>query len=496
MRSTIALLLVLLAYAPLARGSASVRVAHLSPDAPNVDVYVNGDRVLSDLAYLETSDALAVPGGTYQVEVTPAGQTAPVVIDATLTLDSGTAYTVAATGLLADISPLVLVDDTVAVPSEAKVRFVHASPDAPAVDVAVAGGGPVVFGDFEFREASADQALAPGDYDLEVRLAGTADVVLSLGTVTLEPGTNSTFFAVGLVADMTLGATVLVSAEAAPARVRAAHFSPDAPAVDVWVDGSPVLTDVPFLAVSDYLALDSGTYQIQVTPAGMASPVVIDESVSVLPGIAYTLAATGLLGSDDLELTPSIDDRDSLPLQGKVRFVHASPDAPNVDIAVAGGGPILFEDFAFRQIGDSLELDPGTYDLEVRLAGTSTVALALPGVEVTSGINATIYAVGLVGDGSLAARTTIDVDDNFVRGDVNRDGVLDVVDGVNTLLYLFATSVGPFCPDAADVDDNGHLDLSDAVGLLEYLYLSGSQPVAPFPGSGTDLTADSLGCGA
>ena len=49
----------------------------------------------------------------------------------------------AATGFLASIQPLVLEDDR-GTTGQAKVRFVHTSPDAPAVDVAVKGG-PVLF---------------------------------------------------------------------------------------------------------------------------------------------------------------------------------------------------------------------------------------------------------------------------------------------------------------------------------------------------------------
>lgn len=492
MRSSVVLLLTLLCTTP-AWASALVRVSHLSPDAPNVDVFVDGQRVLEDVPYLATSDYLPLPAGTYQIQVTPAGLTEPVVIDAPVTVDNNTSYTIAATGLLADIAPLVLVDDTEGLPDEAKIRFVHASPDAPAVDVALANGGAVVFPGAVFGDVTDYTVLPAGDYDLEVRLAGTATVVLSLGVVTLEALTNYNVFAVGLVGDSSLGANVLLSAEPGPARVRAAHLSPDAPAVDISVDGTVVLGNVPFGTVSGYLSLDAGTYQIQVTPAGETTPVVIDESVTVSAGLAYTLSATGLLGTADLQLTPSIDDRNSLAAQSKVRFIHFGPDAPAVDVAVTGG-PILFENFSFRDIGSYLPVDPGTYDLEVRLAGTSDVALPLPGIEISAGTNVTVFARGLLADASLTAQIAVDVNDRFSRGDVNRDANLDITDAVSTLLYLFVEEGTPFCRDAADFDDNGHLDIGDAVGLLEYLYLGGTAPSAPFPAIGTDSTADALTC--
>jgi hypothetical protein len=92
-------------------------------------------------------------------------------------------------------------------------------------------------------------------------------------------------------------------------------------------------------------------------------------------------------------------DNNSAPAAGKahVRFVHASPDAPAVDIAVANGGPILFPNVSFKGVGDYLPVDAGTYDLEARLAGTDTVALSVPGVALADGTVYTIFAMGLAG---------------------------------------------------------------------------------------------------
>lgn len=61
------------------------------------------------------------------------------------------------------------------------------------------------------------------------------------------------------------------SGDGETANVRVAHLSPDAPAVDVYVDGAAVLEDVPFGAVSDYLELPAGSHTIEVAPAGQGA---------------------------------------------------------------------------------------------------------------------------------------------------------------------------------------------------------------------------------
>jgi uncharacterized surface protein with fasciclin (FAS1) repeats len=193
--------------------NAQLRVAHLSPDAPAVDVWVDGSRVLSNVPFAAFSGYLEVPAGSRNVQVTPAGATSPIVINATVELAENTAYTVAATGLLAqnDLIPIVLVDDLTTQNGSAQVRFVHTSADAPAVNVAVSSG-PTLFGDVEFREASAYLAVDQGTYDLSVQLAANGAEVLQVNDQTLSAGVNYTIFAIGLAGDGTLAALPVVDA--------------------------------------------------------------------------------------------------------------------------------------------------------------------------------------------------------------------------------------------------------------------------------------------
>lgn len=179
-------------------GFAWIRVAHASPDAPAVDVWVNGSVAVSNLAFGQVTEYLLVPAGDYNIKVTPTGVATPVVIDADVTLEKDKAYTVAAADLLASIVPVVYVDDNAQpAPGKAKVNFTHLSPDAPAVDVGVVGGGNL-FTNVAFKGASPYIEVPAGQYDLEVKLAGTATVVLTLNDVDLEMGMVYTVFAEGL----------------------------------------------------------------------------------------------------------------------------------------------------------------------------------------------------------------------------------------------------------------------------------------------------------
>ena len=104
-------------------------------------------------------------------------------------------------------------------------------------------------------------------------------------------------------------------------------------------------------------------------------------------------------------------DNNAAPAAGKahVRFVHTSPDAPAVDIAVKGG-PVIFPNVAFKAASQYVPVDAGTYDLEVRPAGKTDVVLAVPGVKLDAGNVYTVFAMGLAsGEPKLVAVPSVDV---------------------------------------------------------------------------------------
>ena len=237
-------------------GQAQVRVAHLAPDAPNVDVYVNGEPVLTDVPYTTVSDYLSLPAGTQQVTVYATGDTASPVIDAPVDIAAGGAYTVAAVGLVADGSLTAQVyEDDLRSPASgnAKVRVVHASPDAGPVDVVPRGGQALVAG-LTFPEASPYAEVPAGTYTLDVNAAGTSKTALTVPDATLASGGVYSAFAVGTVFADSLnvllvqdnagaGASASATASASAAATPTASASASAP-VEELPDSGGVGTGV------------------------------------------------------------------------------------------------------------------------------------------------------------------------------------------------------------------------------------------------------------
>lgn len=179
--------------------NANILITHASPDAPGVDLLVdNNKKNNAALNFPSNTGYLSVNSGMRNIKVNVAG-TNTSVINADLTFAKDQYYSIFAIDSVSKLSALVLTDDlTAPAVGKAHVRFVHLSPNAPAVDVAVVGG-PVVFGNNAFKGFTSFAPLDAGVYNLEVRVAGTMTVALTLPPITLVQGKIYTIFAKGFL---------------------------------------------------------------------------------------------------------------------------------------------------------------------------------------------------------------------------------------------------------------------------------------------------------
>jgi len=179
---------------------AMVRVAHLAPDAPNVDIYVDGQAVLEDVAYSDISDYLQLEPGAHDVQITEAGNEQEVLYEESLEVEA-TAYTVAAIGEVADENQpfaIEVFEDDLSSPGEnARIRVLHAAPDAPAIDIVGEESGDTLVEDLAFGETQTAEA-PPGDYTFEILPAGEEDAdPVTTFDASVEAGTIYSAFAIG-----------------------------------------------------------------------------------------------------------------------------------------------------------------------------------------------------------------------------------------------------------------------------------------------------------
>ncbi len=161
-----------------------IRLAHLSPDTPKVDVYVSsfGDdddpTVLRSVGYGMFSPYQRVPAGSYTIAMRLEGASAsdPPVLSTTVQLEAHSAATVAGMGKQADLK-LVTLTDGMELPGadQSKVRVIHAAMTAPVVNSVELAGAEVAT-DLDFA----------GFTDYSVVTAGGTTVRVDAGSATAE----------------------------------------------------------------------------------------------------------------------------------------------------------------------------------------------------------------------------------------------------------------------------------------------------------------------
>ncbi|WP_336038158.1 DUF4397 domain-containing protein [Halobacterium yunchengense] len=190
-----------------------------------------------------------------------------------------------------------------------------------------------------------------------------------------------------------------------------AHASPDAPAVDVYVDNESVLDDVEFGDVSDYLEVAAGTYNVTITVADDREAVVFEGNVTAERGTASTIAASGEVSENaSTAFTPRVYASDALTPdedEAAVRVAHLSPDAPTVDITADDGDVVLAENVSFGNASEYVTVPEGDYEIEIRADTPDANGTVVTTVDVSldSEEAVTAWAVGYLSPDEAPADT-------------------------------------------------------------------------------------------
>lgn len=276
-------------------------------------------------------------------------------------------------------------------PGMVKIRVIHGSPGAPAVDVYIAGEASPVIAGLDYTETSSWLEVPAGTYAFDIRAAAAAPSdapAYSTGNLELPEGAMVSALAAGVLpagpdAPVPSGSAFRVipiveafdAANPGKARVRVVHAGSDAPEVGLDVGNDGVI-EVDGLARFG----DTGAAGV-LLPAGDALSLGITadgERVTAfeLPALAdggnVLIVATGLLGRLPRETQGfgllAINDTGTIGFikqNPTVYALHAGPDAPEVDLCVGNDAIATHLEFGEMQ---AAQVPPGDYTIDAFVA--------------------------------------------------------------------------------------------------------------------------------
>lgn len=180
--------------------SGRISFLHLSADAPALDIYVDGGRAITGLAFGETSEYIGLAPGGHQVQITPSGRLDQLLND-TARIDAGSSYTWVISGIVsaADVSIALTPDlqigrhlqlsDNAGAASDGlpRLRIVNASPGSGSLDVRTDGAtGATLAAGLSYGNTSDYTALQPDTYTVNVFASGGQSPIASIGSLTLQ----------------------------------------------------------------------------------------------------------------------------------------------------------------------------------------------------------------------------------------------------------------------------------------------------------------------
>jgi len=402
----------------------TLRALHASPDAPAVNILVNGAAALTGVDYPQGSGFVPViEDNNVQVEAIIPGGNA-VVIDEDLSFDYNTETTVIAVDDVAGpIRALVITNasDSRITDGYFRAQVVHAAQGAPEVDVFVTafgadlaasapvnGAGTAVF----FEDFTGQLEVPAGDYQIRITPDDTpGTVVYDSGEISLAAGADLMIVAVDntgpgdalvqlVVLDGTAASTLYDTNT--PASAVAVHLSPDAPAVDILADDNSTaaveaIALVQNVSFTEFCDIDfvpaPGDYTVNVALNSDNSVIATSFPLNVMQGDEATAIVSGFATGGTPAIAPIAlpGNSRSVITETKLRITHASPSTGNVDLYLVADGTDIntvdptFADVPFGADTTQLSIAPGNYDAYVTGAGSKAAAISLTELNWTGG---------------------------------------------------------------------------------------------------------------
>mmetsp|Transcript_10437 Transcript_10437/g.17066 ORF Transcript_10437/g.17066 Transcript_10437/m.17066 type:complete len:281 (+) Transcript_10437:69-911(+) len=198
--------------------------------------------------------------------------------------------------------------------SASLVRFLHASPDGPAVDLlANDAQAPLAIG-LEFSAITTYAAVPSGTYTFYVVPSnGTQEDAVNSTTVDLEDGEDYTIAAVGMISRGTFEILVKADHNKAAwksAKIRWVNLAPELDHMDVFqiVDHQQhyIVKGLPYTKAANYVEFPEDDYEFHITLTRSKSVFVFITGLYLETGEVYSAFIVGLIKHGDLGGKPRI----------------------------------------------------------------------------------------------------------------------------------------------------------------------------------------------
>jgi hypothetical protein len=392
-------------------GNAQMRILNAFSEASALNVSVASTPAVTGLPFQGLTQYISVSSGTPLVTVGVTGATT-TLINTMYNISSGTNYSYVIFGSLTAVAA-TLGNDAFSDPGSGffALRVLNGAPGSGAVDVYLTAPGADLASsapsltNISYGVTSVFTPIAIGaNFEIRVTTTGTKDVLFDSTPKTFaeHSGTDLVVFSKGSgklvnVALLNLdsaGTGTIVDNLLTQYKVINASLVPSP--LNVFVDNVLQLSNIPYTGVSNYQKTSSGTHSFRVEATSTPGASLSAFSQTLAPATDTSIALSGTAGA----LAALVLQDDNLPPPSgtaAVRVVNQSAAGASFDVFVNFSKQVsgLAVNTASPYLNFNAAANTGTaYEFDFNITGTTTAALKLTGVVLTSGHTYTIYIAG------------------------------------------------------------------------------------------------------
>ena len=385
---------------------AQVRVLNLMPDAPSVDVTINGAVAFTNVAFEQSTGYQNYDNQTTTISVNLTGSTATLAAF-TYPLAGEQPYTVLLFG--STLSPqITMVAEVASAPTNGNIQLsvFNAAQNNATVDIYVTAPGadisglnPNYFG-VTFGGSTFNLAFPPGTYQVQMTQNGTKSVIYDSGGSALTPNVALSLIPYMRGSGTLVNAAVLQSRgpigllPSIFARIKAVNAAPNAGPVNQLISTFPVNFNVNFASASAYTVIPQGATTVNFEASATPGATIASTPATIGPATDVSTFIAGLPGSQQAYVLNDVN----LPLStgaDRLRFVNASWNSNPVNVAV--NGTQLASNIAFPNASAYVQTAAATVTITFTDAVTGAVVATQDNIVLTANQTSSVYLIGPAG---------------------------------------------------------------------------------------------------
>jgi hypothetical protein len=395
------------AFQTRANSETQVRVVHASPDAGEVDVFLDDHQLAAGLPYREWTDWLNLRSVAYDLKIVPAGNPeAEPLYRAKIALNPDKVVDLILVDEVQRLRIVQIEEDTSVTPGDqARLMFVNAAYGFNELRVSTPGGPVASLRDIGFGTASPPTLLSatresfifettdkePSEIDslpATEWLAGYTHTIVVTGYPNSDPLVLST--EVGTETETGTG-----TPSPSEYQLRVIHALFDVGPLTIEMNGNPIVTNLTPGTSTDYITLPIDSVELTVSEVGVGEPLLTESFVP--EGLiratlfiygsrtdAYTQVARDLMFEIPINAS-RLRLFHGAPLQPALVALYTQPPAPDDEDSATPVPQPISESISFGLASEEKDLPAGTYDLQIVDHDTRSAVVTLPGITLEKG---------------------------------------------------------------------------------------------------------------